>query len=166
VKFFAGMSDVNAVKQEYRRLAKLHHPDHGGDTRTMQILNDEYHAALKALDGQVNQGTDGKEHTYRYNYEREQAVMDKIAELLALHLPEDVTLELIGTWVWVHGNTRPIKDKLADAGCIWHGIRQMWYWRQATYSRKFSHKDFDDLRRSFGSQVYREEREESRQIAA
>jgi hypothetical protein len=30
------------IKAAYRTLAQLHHPDHGGDTRTMQLINEAY----------------------------------------------------------------------------------------------------------------------------
>ncbi|MFO8061082.1 MAG: J domain-containing protein, partial [Bacillota bacterium] len=38
------------IEKAYRRKAKLHHPDHGGDEDTMRALNDAY-AQLKAIRG-------------------------------------------------------------------------------------------------------------------
>ncbi|HOD48859.1 MAG TPA: J domain-containing protein [Candidatus Hydrogenedentes bacterium] len=38
------------VEKAYRRKAKLHHPDHGGDEDTMRALNEAY-AQLKAVRG-------------------------------------------------------------------------------------------------------------------
>lgn len=38
------------IEKAYRRKAKLHHPDHGGDEDTMRALNDAY-AQLKAIKG-------------------------------------------------------------------------------------------------------------------
>ena len=39
----------NEIKNEYRRLAKLHHPDLGGDTATMQEINLQYESALRGI---------------------------------------------------------------------------------------------------------------------
>ena len=151
--FFNHLTEVGAIKSEYRTLAKLHHPDRGGDTVTMQKINAEYHAALERLNGQTSIGTDSKEHTYYYNREVEQEVIDKIFELLALALP-NTEIELIGTWIWISGDTRPVKDSLKEAGCRWHCKRQLWYWRRFTYRRKYSNMSMNQLRRSYGCQTF------------
>ena len=149
MRYFEGLGTVGEVKSEYRRLAKLHHPDIGGVTAVMQAINAAYHAKLENLNGQTTTGSDGKEHTYHYNQAVEQEVMDKVAELLALRL--DVEIEIIGTWVWVSGDTRPVKAQLKEAGLRWHSKRVMWYWRRFTYRRKYSGMDFDEMRRAYGS---------------
>ncbi len=46
--FRAGLS-IEGLKQEYRKLAKKHHPDLGGDTTTMQEINAEYDAYYECL---------------------------------------------------------------------------------------------------------------------
>jgi len=127
MNYFTHCTTLEDVKSEYRRLAKIHHPDLGGDTATMQALNAQYHTALKNLDGSTSSGSDGNEHTYRYNAKTEQAVMDKLAELLAIHGTFEV--HMIGTWLWVMGDTKPIKESLKNAGCSWHSKRICWYWR-------------------------------------
>jgi hypothetical protein len=133
MKWFAGCHTVEEVKSLYRTLAKQHHPDRGGDTQTMQDINAAYHAALSRMDGQKH--NDGeREYTYQYNQQREQAAMDKIAELLRIRGTFDVYL--IGTWVWVTGDTKPIKDELKKAGCQWHSKRSCWYWRASEYKHK------------------------------
>ena len=154
---FDALHTVGQVKSEYRRLAKLHHPDLGGDTATMQRVNAAYHTRLDRLNGQVSTGSDGKEHTYYYNQAREQAVMDKIAELLSLRLT-DITIELIGVWVWVSGDTRPVKESLKSAGMLWHSKRSRWYWRQkAQYRRKYRAVPFSQVRAAYGSTVFDQE---------
>jgi hypothetical protein len=46
---------LDQLKKEYRRLAKVHHPDAGGDLATMQDLNQEYGCRKKLLAG-VSEG--------------------------------------------------------------------------------------------------------------
>ena len=156
--YFTNTHTVGQAKSLYRQLAKENHPDlHGTEaTEVMQQINDEYHDLLKSLDGSTSVGSDGKQHTYRYNRDVEQAIMDKIMELLALNLP-DIEIELIGTWVWVSGDTKPVKDKLGKdgAGLRWHSKRERWYWHGATYRRRYN-KDasFSDLRRMYGSRSF------------
>jgi hypothetical protein len=131
MSYFSGLFTVEDVKVRYRELAKTHHPDIGGNTETMQAINAEYHATLARLDGQESTGTDGKRHRYTYQREREQAIMDKIAELLRV-LPAGVEVLLIGLWVWIQGTSREdteTRAALKKAGCSWHGKRGCWYWR-------------------------------------
>jgi DnaJ-domain-containing protein 1 len=35
------------IKRRYRELAKRHHPDHGGDARQMQLLNEAYQILVR-----------------------------------------------------------------------------------------------------------------------
>jgi len=138
--FFSGFETVETVKAEYRRLAKVHHPDHGGDEMTMKRLNSEYESALKNLHGSKSTGSDGKQHTYWYDEEVEAELMAKIYDLLKLKM-EGVEIALIGKWIWVQGNTRPYSAKLNKStgiGMKWCGERQCWYWRsdsQKCYKR-------------------------------
>lgn len=156
--YFNSLDTVGRVKTEYRKLAKLNHPDLGGVTAVMQAINIAYHAKLASLNGETSVGTDGKEHTYHYRREVEQEVMDKIAELLGLRLPDDVTVELVGTWIWIYGNTKPHKEAFKKLDCRWHSKRGKWYWRRFTYRRSYSGASFDTLRHMYGSEVYEDSR--------
>lgn len=49
MKYFAGISNLDDLKREYKRLALANHPDRGGDTATMQAINAEYDAAFARL---------------------------------------------------------------------------------------------------------------------
>ena len=52
---FANCTTVEAIKKLYRTLAMRWHPDRpGGDLETMQIINAQYHQALKAADGTLH----------------------------------------------------------------------------------------------------------------
>lgn len=38
MKYFTNCRTLDELKKEYRRLSKLHHPDHGGDEATMKAI--------------------------------------------------------------------------------------------------------------------------------
>jgi len=159
MNYFTNLSTVGQVKSEYRTLAKLFHPDRGGDTKTMQEINAAYHTKLENLNGQTSLGTDGKEHTYHYNRDIEQEVMDKVFDLLKLNMA-DVEIEIIGTWVWVSGDTKPHKESIKELGCRWHSKRVRWYWRQSPhYRRTYSGLAMDELRAMYGNQKFANDKE-------
>lgn len=156
MNYFTGCTDPASIKARYRQLAMEHHPDRGGDTATMQAINSQYHDALKRCDGHTSPGTDGKPHTYHYNEANEAAITEKIDELLMLRLPHDVDLWLIGSWVWVKGNTKPHRESLKDAGLIWHRTREAWYWKPYEgRTRPNKNADFGDLAAKYGAKSFR-----------
>lgn len=152
-QYFTDCKTVEQVKAHYRKLAMENHPDRGGDTATMQEINAQYTKALKSLDGQQTTGDDGREHTYRYNEQTEREVIDALASILRVKMNADVAL--IGTWIWVVGDTKPVKDELKALGCIWHSKRVCWYWRptEAKAYRR-SRGDLADLAARYGAKVF------------
>ncbi len=125
--FFTGCTTVEATKKAYRELAMRWHPDRpGGDTETMQRINAEYHAKLKSFDGHETVGDDNKQRQYHYNERKEQDLMEKLGEILRVKMVADVYM--IGSWLWIRGDTKPVKDQLKALGCKWHGDKQCWYW--------------------------------------
>lgn len=160
-QYFGECASVQETKTLYRQLAFENHPDTGGSTATMQEINNQYHRKLKNFDGSSFMGFDEKEHYYRYNHDVEQELMDKINELLAFQF-DGVLIELVGTWIWVHGETKPYKEELKKAKCKWHSKRHMWYYRRFEYKRKYSGVGFDTLRAMYGSNVYEKEEEDNK----
>lgn len=151
--YFNNLRTVAETKSEYRRLCFLHHPDRGGNTATMQDINSQYHAKLSACNGETSTGSDNKEHTYRYNRDTEQAIIDKIAEIVSVGMV-NVEIMLIGSWVWITGETKRYKDQLGKNGlkCRWHSKRLCWYWhipsnRKCRYNSKV---DLDGLAVTYG----------------
>lgn len=152
-QWFKGLGTVAAIKNLYRILARKFHPDCGGDNHTMSQINAEYEWVLKECDGQTFRDEQDQEHTYHYNATVERAIMDKIADLLKLHM-DDVQIYLIGTWIWIVGATRPYKDDLKEMGCWWNGRRNAWTWHQGQWHGRHSNGSLDDLARTYGAKSF------------
>lgn len=66
---------------------------------------------------------------------------------------EGVTYELIGTWLWVGGDTKPHKTELGEMGAHWAPRKKLWYFQPET-TKKFkgnSKMDMDAIRAKYGT---------------
>jgi len=152
--------NVNEVKHRYRQLCFICHPDTGGDTAKMQGLNRLYLEALQRFDNSTTKDDQGKDHTYHYNRETEQDIMDKINELLRLKM-KDVRILLVGYWIWISGNTKDYKDDLKDLKCRWHAKRFMWYWHGKSYRHRYSKASFTQIALNYGYREFKEREEKA-----
>lgn len=159
MEYFKNCYGIQAIKDEYRRLCFLHHPDlAGGDLRTMQDINNQYHARLKSKDGTEVKGKskEGKEfkYTYRYDFTKESALTDMLYKVIGLQMP-GVSVEIIGSWLWLSGETKPHAEALGRKGLgfSYSGPKQSWSWHEGPY-RKRNGRVFSmgAIRQMFGSE--------------
>ena len=150
MKFFAACTTLDELKKEYRRLAMIHHPDHGGDTATMQAINGEYSEAFARLKDQHNAAADEAHQTT----ETPEEFIAIISQLLRF---PGLIVELCGSWLWITGETYAIKDQLKAAGCRWSSSKKAWYWHHPEDGHRW-HKGtatMSDIRTKYGSQTYK-----------
>lgn len=147
MKFFTSCKSLEELKAEYRRLVKIHHPDHGGDLETMKQVNNDYSAAFEKLKAQHNETHDA-EHQTTETPEEFIEIIDKLLNLSGLDI------ELCGSWLWIGGNTREHKDALKAAGCRWSNNKKLWYWRHEEDGHRWSRgkKSIGEIRAKYGSQ--------------
>lgn len=160
-RLFKNCKTVAEIKKEYHRLAIQNHPDRGGSKEAMQRINAEYLDALRLMDGETTTGTDEKYHTYHYSEETERDLIDKINELLNLKM-KNTTIELIGSWIWISGETIKYKEELKAAKCRWHSKRKVWYFHKGgRYRSRNSKKSLEELRDIYGTKTYTDENKSS-----
>lgn len=150
MKYFAACTTLDELKKEYRRLAMIHHPDHGGDTATMQAINGEYAETFARLKNQHNAAADEAHQTT----ETPEEFIAIISQLLRF---PGLTVELCGSWLWITGETYAIKDQLKAAGCRWSSSKKAWYWHHPEEGHRW-HKGtatMSDIRTKYGSQTYK-----------
>ncbi|MEO7213376.1 MAG: J domain-containing protein [Mucilaginibacter sp.] len=147
MKWFNECKTIDEVKAEYKRLAKLYHPDLGGDTAIMQEINKAYaFASAKAIKG-ANLSDEETENEILSS----EAYRKAIEAIIYL---DGILIELVGAWIWVTGNTRPNKEILKAAGFLFASKKVAWYFRTAEYKvSKGSKKSLDEIREKYGSEV-------------
>ena len=154
MNYFADCQTVEEVKAKYRKLARENHPDLGGDPEAMKAINNQYEQALKHCDGQTSTGTDKKEHTYRYDAEVEAEIMEIIQKLIAIVADAKVEIILIGRWIWITGDTKPLKENFKELDCKWHRDRSCWFWRSASDRGRGQGGNLEELASKYGCQDF------------
>ena len=64
-----------------------------------------------------------------------------------------LTIEIVGTWLWVSGDTRPHRQALKAAGFFWAHQKKMWYWRHASRRSWKSGKSLDEIKQTYGART-------------
>ncbi len=139
------------LKRLYHKLALLHHPDCGGTQEAMKAVNNEYDYLFPLLKDK-HTSKDNVEYT-RETTETADAWKDIINALIALRM-KNVLCEIIGSFIWLSGNTRPYKDALKGLGFKWSSNKSAWYLPPKDYKRQ-SRKTFamEDIRGMYGSRA-------------
>jgi len=148
--YFLNCETVSDVKKLYRELAFKYHPDHNREVsdEIFKEINNQYQAILKSLNGQVSVDSSGT-YTYRYNQKLETELVNVIDELLKQNFT-GIDFYLIGSWIWVSGDTKPYKEDLKKLRFFWHSQRLMWYYRPINQKSYRSNKSLEDIARQYG----------------
>lgn len=142
---------LEELKTMYKRLALANHPDQGGSTEAMQQINAEYTELFNTLKN-VHRSAEGEKYTARQdNDETAAEFIDIIAKLVRL---PGIIIELCGSWLWITGETRAVKDELKEIGFRWSKNKTAWYYHRGEYHKSKGEMSLDDIRIKYGSTQY------------
>jgi len=147
MKYFNNVKDLTELRKLYYQLALKFHPDRGGNEEIMKLINNEYEMYSTRL---INGNADFSDSRKVYETQVSEELQNKINEILDL---ENLIIEIIGGWIWVTGNTYPVKSDLRKLEFKFSRNKTAWYWHATNY-RKRSKKEFtmDGIRDLWGSQ--------------
>ena len=134
---FSGIDGINEAKKIYKDLAKKLHPDVGGSTELFKILNDVYNSILE---NGVNFSEDSE-----FDLELEKVISQ------ILHY-ENIIIEVVGSWIWLQGDTSAIKEVLKGLNFKWASKKKMWYYGEMK-GRNPKQKSMDDIKAKYGCQT-------------
>ena len=153
-KYFANCRTLDELKKVYKHLAQKHHPDVGGDTRTMQEINAEYEARFEVLkrsqNEQAAEDTTGKARATTESAGDFIAIIDHLLKL------DGLEIELCGRWLWIGGDTKKHKEALKACGCRWSSSKKLWNWHFAEDGDKWHRgsKSMSQIRSKYGSTTF------------
>ncbi len=146
--YFKNIQTLEELKKEYHLLVMKNHPDVGGEIEIMQDINREYEFIFQQVKNR-HKNKDGDFYT-KDTEEVASEFIDLISKLLKLN---NIRVEIIGSFVWVSGETKPHKEILKTLGLKWHSKKQCWYLSPSGY-RRFGKNDYsmDEIRTMYGVQ--------------
>jgi curved DNA-binding protein CbpA len=160
MKHFHNITNLADLRREYHRLALLNHPDRGGCEETMKGINNEFEFLSKKL---INADSTFTQERKNYEYkvsEDLQYIIDQIINLIGIEI------EIIGSWVWLTGNTYPNREAIKEAGFNFSRQKSAWYWHAGDYrKRNGKMSSLDDVRDFWGSEKIAQRRQEEKSLA-
>lgn len=140
---------LEELKKQYRVLAMKHHPDCGGSTADMQSINAEYDLLFAKLKD-IHTAADGSTYkaTTTETPEQFRSIIEKLITL------DGVVIEIVGSWLWLTGNTYIHREQIKALGFRWANSKKAWYYHIDEY-RKTSKKTFtlEQIRELYGAQT-------------
>ena len=136
---FSEVTGINEAKKVYKSLAKKLHPDVGGSEEEFKLLNAIYNDFIE-------------NKIYFSNDFKIDLDLEKIISQI-LHF-ENITIELVGSWIWLSGDTKEIKDKLKELGFKWASKKKMWYYGEMK-GKSHGEKSLDEIKDKYGSKIFK-----------
>lgn len=161
MKYFENLSTMEIVKKQYRKLAMKYHPDRGGSEEIFKEINNEYEEALNiAKNNELRKTKSKKEEDFIKNQYKNSSnfrgIMDKLIQLV------NINIEICGTWLYITGNTYPVKDYLkSEFGAFWSKSKKCWIispeGKNFRKSRGYKGKNMNSIRNVYGSEKIKSE---------
>lgn len=149
VKIFGlenGQYNLDDIKKIYRQLASKNHPDKGGDTETMQLINTAFEELCKYF---------AEHDTLDINQDESEAQHINFEFIRTLKAMLGIIIEICGYWVWLSGNTYVYREAISELGFKYSGAKKMWYWSPTIDITKFKRgcKSMKKIRKDYGSMI-------------
>ena len=145
--YFKDVQTLDELRKQYRDLLKKYHPDNeNGSVEITQEINAEYERLFKILKDkhtrQQNNGTEGTKGSksdnstsydnMKYDFKEDELLREMLQKVIYF---SDITIEIIGNWIWLSGNTYQYRKESHEPPallvvCCWP------YWADITFPPK------------------------------
>lgn len=150
-KYFKTCKTAEEGKTLYRKLAKQYHPDNtNGDDSIIKQINAEFsewwtHHKDIHFDSETGE-------TYHSEKETQETAEDFIEIIRNLSTLTGIEVEQCGSWLWITGNTYPVRNELSSFGCKYSKSKKSWYWSKDLSNYKPKHgQTMNAIRAKYGS---------------
>jgi len=142
MNFFTNPANLQELRDQYKALCFKYHPDVTGEdtTKEMQKLNAEFDSLSKQLAKGLKY--EASEIEFNTIYKEKIEVLIKI---------KNIEIEIVGNWLWVTGDTKPVKELLKEMKFMFSPKKVAWYYKNYKYSKSNSELSLDAIRSLYGS---------------
>lgn len=160
LNYFINCNSIDDAKQLYKKLAKEHHPDKGGDVEIMKLINNEYDFFCKKFSFNSDKSNDESND----DFEMSQIFKDAIKNIIHL---DDLIIELVGSWIWVTGNTKKHKETLKASKFIYAKNKEAWFFRTDENKRPNKNPmDLEEIKAKYGTSDFKKSNFKSKELKA
>ncbi len=158
LKWFENCQNIEEVKELYKKLCREYHPDlnESDTTETMKSINNEFEAIFRILKNRHrSEDTDTTANSRENGAETADTPAEFMTIINTLVSCEGLTIELVGRWIWLTGNTYPYKDTIKSLGFRWANAKKAWYFRNEADACKSRKKlSLDEIKNKYGCQSF------------
>lgn len=157
-----GAKTPEELKRAWLAIVRECHPDKGGSVELCQLANSLYEKLASdpsRFQAETPESPETENETEEFDAETlPEETREKAYRFAGT---PGLELEIIGTWLWITGDTRANKDALKESGFRWSPRKAAWYFHAEPY-RKHSRKRFtlDEVRAMHGSARFGRARKE------
>ena len=140
--YFTSAKTYDDAKAMFRKYCLELHPDTGGNKESFIAMYQEYEKLLKSGHFHCSKEETEKEETFTSYYS------DILGRVITL---ADIHIEIIGTWIWISGNTFEKREYLKGLGFMFSGSKKSWFFNGSNKKhRTFKNYSLNDLRNKWG----------------
>ena len=125
LKYFKNCTTKEECKKMYKKLAFKHHPDRGGDLDTMKEINNEFDWIMK--NGIFKSAKKDAKKDYDFSTSQFKDIIEQLIKF------DNIIIDIVGCFIWVSGNTYPVKEELKQLGFRYSKNKKSWYIAPAEY---------------------------------
>lgn len=154
--FFHACHDMDAARATFRELCKRYHPDTGGDAETFRAMVSEFQQFQRdvwANSGRAKWGT-----AYQPKPDSHNLPEQTFNRLSAVLRWPDITVEILGTWLWVQGDTRKYTKEFRKLAFQFSSKKSAWFYHYEAYRKRYG-RDYsmEELRTMHAGQTMEQE---------
>jgi len=154
MKYFTNCKSNEEVKAEFIKLVKLLHPDNNGNAEEFKKMMSDYQKAFENVKNIFKNQND--EYYTKKDFDEAPEDFQNIINIIVNF--ENVKIELVGSWLWLSGNTYPYKEELKKLKFNFSKSKKMWFYNNGEAKRNMRGMSYKEIKNRYEATVIKNEK--------